>query len=157
RVEARVLEHVDPLVRHELLEAGRNRRDYERGVVALRAAEVRADCHAGGAAGEEKLERRHSGADASVVRDRTILEGNVEVGADEHVLARDVGRLDRARQGHSGAADVGPLTPGSREQAPDEIDETAAVAPLVVVPAEHLHATAVAACPEAAVEYGQWR
>ena len=58
---------------------------------------------------------------------RPVLERDVEVGADEDALARDVRLANGARPVHR-----------SGEQLADHVDQPARVAPLVVVPAEHL-------------------
>ena len=97
RVEARVLEHVDALVRQQLAEPRRDGRHRERRVRPLRPAEVRADAHLRGAVLEQQLERRQRRADARVVGDAAVLERHVQVGAHEHALAGDVGVADRAR------------------------------------------------------------
>ena len=73
----------------------------ERRILALRPAEVRADADRRGAALEQQLERRQRRADARVVGDGAVLERDVQVGADEDDLPRDVGVTDRARQPHS--------------------------------------------------------
>ena len=54
-----------------------------------------------GAALEQQLEGRERRPDARVVRDASVLERDVEVGADEDALAGDVGGLDGPRQGHA--------------------------------------------------------
>ena len=100
-VEARVLEHLDPLVRQERAQPLAHRLDPERGILALRPAEVRADADAGRAALEQQLERRQRRPDARVVGDPPVLERDVQVGADEDGLAVDVRVADRARQPHS--------------------------------------------------------
>jgi hypothetical protein len=61
---------------------------------------VRADAHLGGAVFEQQPERRQRRPDASVVRDLAVLQRDVEVGADQHGLARDVGVADGARHAH---------------------------------------------------------
>ena len=66
----------------------------------LRPPEVRADGHLGRAALEQQLQGRQRGADASVVGDAAVLERHVQVGADEHALAGDVGVANRARPVH---------------------------------------------------------
>ena len=96
-VEARVLEHPDPLVRQKLAQPGLDRLHRERGVFALRPAEVRADDDLGGAAFQQELERRQRGADPGVVGDLAVLERHVQVGAHEHALAGDVGVANGAR------------------------------------------------------------
>ena len=59
---------------------------------------MRADAHLVGALLEQELQRGQRGADARVVGDAAVLERHVQVRADEHALARDVGVADRARQ-----------------------------------------------------------
>ena len=88
------------LVREELAQPRGDRRHRERRVRALRPAEVRADGDLGGAALEEELERRQRGADARVVGDPPVLERDVQVGAHEDALARDVRVANRARPVH---------------------------------------------------------
>ena len=100
-MEARVLEHLDPLVRQQPAQVLAHRLDPERRVLALRAAEMRADADRRGPALEQQLERRQRGANARVVGDGAVLERNVQVGANEDDLPRDVGVTDRARQSHS--------------------------------------------------------
>ena len=102
RVEARVLEHVDPVVREQLAQARRDRRHrvLRPVLLGLRAAEVRADADLRRAALEQQLQRRQRRADARVVGDRAVLQRDVEVGADQHGLARDVGVADGARHAH---------------------------------------------------------
>jgi hypothetical protein len=109
---------VDALVGQQLAEAGRHRLDrILRAVIfRLRAAEMRADAHLGGAALEQQLERGQGGADARVVGDPAVLERHVQVGAHEHLLPRDVGAADGSRQAHrdrgyavTGAGSVRPI------------------------------------------------
>ena len=65
-------------------------REAELGVaLALRAAEVGAD-EDGGAARDEVLDRRQGLANAGVVGNGAILEGHVEVGAQEDALSADI-------------------------------------------------------------------
>ena len=99
-VEARVLEHADPLVRQKLAEPGLDGLHRERGVFALRPPEVRADDDLGGAALQQELERRQRGANPRVVGDLPVLERHVQVGAHEHALAGDVGVANRAGIAH---------------------------------------------------------
>ena len=100
RVEARVLEHVDALVRQELAQPRRDRshRVLRAVLLRLRPAEVRADADLGGVPLEQEVEGRQRGADAGVVGDVAVLERHVEVGADEHGLPRDRRVADRARE-----------------------------------------------------------
>ena len=79
----------------QLAEPRLDRRQRERGIGALRAAQVGQSTTLGGAALEEELERRQRRADARVVGDAAVLERHVEVDADEDALARDVGRRGR--------------------------------------------------------------
>ena len=96
-MEARVLEHLDPLVGKQRAQVLAHRLDPEGRVLALRPAEVRADADPGRAALEQQLERRQRGADPRVVGDLAVLERDVQVGSDEHRLSGDVGVADRAR------------------------------------------------------------
>jgi len=77
--------------------------------------------------GEEIDESGKRSADTSVVCDSTVLQRDVQIGANENALASDVGVTNRARPMHLG------------EELADQVDEPARVAPLVVVPAEDLH------------------
>ena len=61
---------------------------------ALRPAEVGGE-HDGGATVEREAQGGHRRPQARVVRHRAALEGDVEVGADEHALARQRQVLDR--------------------------------------------------------------
>ena len=94
--KARVLEHANAVIGQELREPGRDRRDRERGIDALRTAQVRAHDDLGRAALEQELERRQRRADPRVVGDATVLERHVEVAADEDALSLDLRGLDRA-------------------------------------------------------------
>ena len=96
-IEARVLEHADALVRQELAQPGRDRRDREGRVLAFRPTEVRADDHLGGTPLEQKLERRQRGPDPRVVRDLPVLKRDVQIRADEHPPAGDIGVSNGAR------------------------------------------------------------
>ena len=69
RIEPRVLEHLDALVRKELAEPRGDRRDRERRIRPFRAAEMRADRDVRRAAIEQILQRRQRRADARVVGD----------------------------------------------------------------------------------------
>ena len=102
RIEPRVLEHADPLVRQQLAQPRRDRfhRVSRAVLLGLRPAEMRADTHLCRVALEQKLQRRQRGADTRVVCDTAVLERHVEVGADQDGLARDVGVADRARHAH---------------------------------------------------------
>ena len=119
----------------------------------LRAAEVRADDHLGRAPLEQQLRAWAASADPRVVGDRAVLERHVQVRADEHALAGDVGVPDRAGQPHSGGA-----RPASSDRSRDQIDEAAAVAPLVVVPAEDLRQVpfAIVSSLSKMQEYDEW-
>ena len=52
------------------------------------------------AALEQQLERRQRGLDPRVVGDAAVLERDVQVGAEEDALARDVRFPNGARQPH---------------------------------------------------------
>ena len=116
RVEARVLEHVEPLVGQQLPQPPGDGRHREGGVGPLRPAEVRADRDLLRVVLEQVLERRQRGADARVVGDAAVLERHVQVAAHEHALAGDVGLADGARLTHSlrPAASRRPSPPGRR-------------------------------------------
>ena len=100
RVEARVLEHPHAVVRQELAQARRDRCHPERGIGALRAAEVRAHGDPGGPLVEEVAQRRQRGPDPRVVGDAAVLERDVQVRADQDVLARDLRLADGTRLPH---------------------------------------------------------
>ena len=97
-VEARVLEHLDPFVGEQLGEACPNRRDrvLRAVLVGLGTAEVRADAHVRRALVEQEAQRRQRALDPRVVGNAALLERNVQVGADEHDLAGDVGLAERS-------------------------------------------------------------
>ena len=99
-VEAGVLEHGDPRIREQLAEPVRDRVHRERRIGALRPAEMGADRDLRRVPVEQKAERRERGPDPRVVRDLAVLERDVEVGADEDALARDVRLAHRARLAH---------------------------------------------------------
>ena len=66
----------------------------------FRPAKVRADANLGSASLEQELQRRQRRLDPRVVGDAPVLEGDVQVGADEHVLAADVGVAHRPGSTH---------------------------------------------------------
>jgi hypothetical protein len=99
-LEAGVLEHPQPRVGQQLAQPLLDRAQRELRVRALRAPEVRAHGHLRRAALEQELERRDRRPDARVVGDAAVLERYVEIGADEHALARDVRVPHRARPAH---------------------------------------------------------
>jgi hypothetical protein len=95
---------------------------------------MRANRHLAGLSFEERLQRRQRGPDSRLVCDAAVFERDVQVGADEHSLAAHVGIAYRPRPVHLRGdcrRDVG-------RDLRHDVDEPAAVAPLVVVPAEHL-------------------
>ena len=92
---------LDPLVRKQSAQVLAHRLDPERRILALGAAEMRADADRSGPALEQQLERRQRRANARVVGDGAVLERNVQVRANEDDLPRDVGVTDRARQPQS--------------------------------------------------------
>jgi hypothetical protein len=100
RVEARVLEHVHPVLREQLLQAFAHRLHRELGILTFGAAQVRAHRHLCRLALEQELECRERGTDPRVVRDTAALERHVEVGADEDSLPGDVRIADRPRTVH---------------------------------------------------------
>ena len=100
RIEARVLEQADPLVRQELPQPFLHRLHGERGILALRPPQVRTEDELGRIAVEEQLEGGQSRADPGVVGDARRLERHVEVDPDEDALAPDVGVANRAGQVH---------------------------------------------------------
>ena len=141
RVEAQVLEQLD--AGGELGQAGAYR---VHGVLrvgrALGPAEVAGRDDAG-AALLQPLQRRQGGADAEVVGDLAAGERHVEVGADEDPLA--VERPEARLEVLEGRDAVDHLAAARRDAAADllagvehEVDHPVGVAPLVVVPAEHL-------------------
>ena len=87
-VEARVLEHAQPVVRDELAQAALDRSDRVLlpVLLGLRPPEVRADGDGGRTAVEQQLEGRDRGPDPGVVGDLAAVERDVEVGADENAL-----------------------------------------------------------------------
>jgi hypothetical protein len=91
RIEARVLEHGDPLVGEELTQPGLDRLHRERGVRPTRPAEMRADDDLGSLTLEQQLERRQRDADPRVVGHLPVLERDVQVRADENPPAGDIG------------------------------------------------------------------
>ena len=96
------------------LQTRRDRRHRERGVGAFRPPEVRAHGDVRGVALEEVPEGRQGGTDPGVVGDATVLEGDVQIGADEHALPRDVSLADGARAVHYGRSL--PITSTSRHE-----------------------------------------
>ena len=127
-VEARVLEHLDPLVRQERAQPPPDRLDPRRRILALRPAEVRADADAGRAPLEQQLERRQRRADARVVGDLPVLERDVQVGADEDGLA-----ARRPRREPSAAASFLGQRLEELDQVPDGSAGRDAPAPLRLV------------------------
>jgi hypothetical protein len=99
-VEARVLEDLHALVGKQLAQALGDRRHRERRVLSLRPPEVRAHGDGRRVALEQQLQRGKRGLDARVVGNPPVLERDVEVGADENVLPRDVRVANRARPPH---------------------------------------------------------
>ena len=99
-IEARVLEHLEAVVRKELAKSRRHGRHRERRIGALRAAEMRAHGDVRRAAVEQSPQRRQRRADPRVVGDPPVLERDVQVGADEDALAGDVRLTNRARPVH---------------------------------------------------------
>ena len=114
RIETGVLEYLDPPIGQELLQKRRDRRHRERGVGSFRPSEVGTHGNVRGVALEEVPEGRQGGTDPGVVRDTTVLEGDVQVGADEHALPRDVSLADGARAVHYGRSL--PITSTSRHE-----------------------------------------
>ena len=103
RIEAGVLAHLEPLVRQQLAQAALDRRH---GVprtilVRLRPPEMRADANRARATVEEQAQRRERGPDPRVVGDLHALEWDVQVGADENDLPRDVRLADGVATGLS--------------------------------------------------------
>ena len=62
--------------------------------LAFRAPEVRAEDRSRDGAIEEELDGRERGPDARVVGNRSLLERDVEVDADEDALPADIGLAD---------------------------------------------------------------
>ena len=108
RVEARVLEHADALVRQQLAQPLRDRRDAERVVDALRPAEMRADVELRRRpVSSRSCEGRQRRADARVVGDRSVLERDIQVRADQDDLAGDVGFPNGPGYAHYAATAAG--------------------------------------------------
>ena len=140
RVEARVLEHVDPLVRAGARAAAprpapsrtsRGPPPSSAGRGASRRGPRPRRCSSRSSSVGSEARMRVSSATAAV------LERHVQIGADQDGLARDVGVADRARHAHRSSLRLD----GGRQRLADlldEVDEAAAVAPLVVVPGEDL-------------------
>ena len=97
---------MDALVGQELSQPRRDGRHRVLPAVLLRLrpAEVRADAQLGDPALEQQLEGRQRGTDARVVGDAAVLERDVEVGADQHCLPRDLGVANRARRPHGSSS-----------------------------------------------------
>ena len=93
-IEARVLEHRDPVVWEELAEPLPHRFDR----VRLRPAQMGADPNLARVLLQQQLQGRQRGPDAGVVRDLPVLERHVQIRPDEHGLPCDLGLLDGARQ-----------------------------------------------------------
>lgn len=106
RVEARVLEYVDPLVHEERAEVLGDRLHPERGILPARPTEVRADPDPRDIVLEQVFECRQRRTDPRVVCDLPALERHVQVGAQEHDLAGDAGLADRTRLSHAREASV---------------------------------------------------
>ena len=105
--------------------------------LGLGASEVREEHHAG-SAGEQQLDTRDRRTNAGIVSDALAVEGDVEVDAYEgtappELIAPEVadGALGHGSGGGKGLE--------SRAEELNEIHAAASVAPLVVVPAGHLH------------------
>ena len=101
-MEARVLEHLDPLVREQRAQVLAHRLDPEGRDPPPSAG--RDGSRRGSRAApalEQQLQRRQRRADARVVGDAPVLERDVQVGADEDGLPVDVRVANRARQPHS--------------------------------------------------------
>ena len=133
RVEARVLEHVDPVVGEQLAQPLAHRRPSRRpgrppsaGRGASRPRPPSRSCSS------RYCKRRQRGADARVVGDAAVLERHVQVAAHEHALTARPRPRERtaAVRTHSGRK--------RRADLRHQVDEPARVAPLVVVPAEDL-------------------
>ena len=67
--------------------------------LALGPTEMRHDDHLGALGGEFRQGRRQT-RDPRPVRDLAIIHGNVEVGAHQHALAGDIGRIEGGETGH---------------------------------------------------------
>ena len=99
-VEARVLEQLDPLVPEQRAQVLAHRLHPVNRVVPRRPPEMGADADAGGVAVEQQLQRRERGPDARVIGNATVLERDVQVGADEDAFAAHVRVPNGARQPH---------------------------------------------------------
>src|SRR5439155_17309035 len=101
--------------------------------LALRAAEVTREDH-GRAMSDRKLDRRQRRANPRVISDFTVLDGYVEINAHEHALADQVQIVDGEFRHGDGP---GPKAAGLQalfDEQPQQIDATARISPLVVVP-----------------------
>ena len=103
-IEARVLEHTDPIVGQQLAQARLDGGHTEIGIGAFRSAEMRTDRDAGRTPVEQQPKRRQRCPDARVVGHAAVFERDVQVGTDEHPLVLDVRFPDRAGRPHGHTA-----------------------------------------------------
>ncbi len=133
-VEASVLEDANPIVRQELPEACGDGSDLELGIGALGTAEMRADDDVSSAGVEQMAQRQERSLDPRVVRDASVLERHVEVGADENALVRDVRGADGTRYVPQGRSF--PIRSTSRHEYPHSLSyqpNTLTVLPCTIV------------------------
>ena len=134
RVEARVLEHGDALVREELPQPRRDRRDRERRIGPLSAAP--------GASTRSPPSRRRSSSSSSVGSDARMRVSSATRPSSSGTF-RSARTSTRCPATSASRTERGPtcLRTADREEATTfgQVDEPARVAPLVVVPAEDLH------------------
>src|SRR4029450_12955952 len=82
----------------------------------------------------ESVDRRYRRLDAAIVGDRLPVQRDVEVGPDEYPLAAEVSVLEQL--GECSQRNTGPAQIAADPL--DDVDQPVRVAPLVVVPADHL-------------------
>ena len=99
----------------ELAEPSRHRRHAERRVDALRPAEVAAHDNLSTSV-PAALYGRQTGSDPKIVRDRTVIQRHVQVGAQQDTLSADVERIHRWDRSTSTAMCSANLDDGGRLQ-----------------------------------------
>ncbi len=93
------------VVRQQRVQPVGARRDRELGIDAVRPSEMGADDDLRSVMVEQPDERLERGANARVVGDAAVVERDVEVGANEDVLPRDIGVAHRTRPSHERSYD----------------------------------------------------
>ncbi len=128
RVEARVLEHVDPVVRQQLVQPRRDRRDRE----LARSSSVfgRPRCE------QTRTSARRASSRSSSVGSEARMRVSSATRPSSSGTLRSARTSTRLPATSASRTERGFLI--SLEQDSDEVDQPARVAPLVVVPAEHL-------------------